>query len=75
MRIIHDLFEHYQLVRRLAVLWCATITTIAVLWVLDFADAHPESGMTAGIIAAGVAPIAVLQGWVLQIYTSGRKEN
>jgi hypothetical protein len=56
-----------------ALLWMATLTTWALAWAMRFAEASSLPGLErAAVVAAVLAPVSALNGYVFKWYTDSR---
>lgn len=75
MNTLIDWIENRQLIRRLAFVWVAAMTTYALLWSTGFASGSPRPGMeVAAILGAVWGPLTLLQGYVFNAYNFARAE-
>lgn len=71
-----DFIDKHQIIRRAIVLWIVVLTSRVMEWTIDFAWQSSRPGLeVAAIIAAIWAPMSVLQGFVLNVYSKGRGES
>lgn len=73
--MVFELFQKYQLVRRLMMLWTMLLTTHVFLWAIEFVSSTPKAGAEAGLMVAAVTgPLALLQGHVFRLYNDARRD-
>lgn len=72
---LSDWIENKQLIRRLAFVWVAALTTYTLIWSTGFASASPRPGMeVAAILGAVWGPLTLLQGYVFNAYNAARSD-
>ncbi len=71
-----ELFQKYQIVRRVLVLWMMLLTTYVFWWAIDFATNTTKSGAEVGLmIGAITGPLSLLQGYVFKMYNEARSQE
>lgn len=71
-----DFLDARTVIRRAVLLWMIWMTTIAFFWTFEFATSSPRPGVdVAAIIAAIWAPLIALQGAVIGLYNSARRNG
>lgn len=71
--MLDNLLNKQMLIRRFALLFVLGLTAYAYKWGFDFAYLSPRSGIDiAAILAALLAPLTTLQGFIFKFYSEAR---
>lgn len=74
MKSFWSAVNNHSIVRRIVIFVTLYMTWIAFYWAAEFAETSDKPGLEiAAIIAAVIAPVTALQGFVFKVYTQGRR--